>query len=219
MSGPSQQGSRSNGRQSAFQCRLTVAWPWSVVHKKYRSNLCPDHGAGSRAAAASAVATDVGIQTERPSFSQQCALKVWDMLLPPIGVYGICHCPGSSVGFVARRRRSNTHECCRKKHCRVPRQLSAAAGRINQTTAASSMRVATRLTTVRLPCPAFETLLVVTRLWLSSSATSRRTAEGSRAKIRAKALNVTGSVEISRNRRTRAGVITSKKSAGSSKER
>jgi hypothetical protein len=93
------------------------------------------------------------------------------------------------------------------------------AEKTNQTTAASSIRVATRRTTVRLPCPEFETLLVVTRHWLSSSATSRRTAEGSRARTSAKALNVTGSVEISRNKRTRAGVITSKKSAGSSKER
>ena len=44
-------------------------------------------------------------------------------------------------------------------------------------------------------------MLVVTRLRLSSNATSRRTAEGSRARVSAKALNVTGSVEISRNRR------------------
>ena len=35
---------------------------------------------------------------------------------------------------------------------------------------------------------------MVMRLWRSSSATSRRTAEGSRARISAKALNVTGSV-------------------------
>jgi DNA-binding XRE family transcriptional regulator len=97
--------------------------------------------------------------------------------------------------------------------------ISRPAWKTNQTTAASSIRVATRLTIVRLPWPEFETLLVVTRFWLSSSATSRRTAEGSRARTIANALNVTGSVEISRNRRTRAGVITSKKSAGSSKER
>jgi hypothetical protein len=107
----------------------------------------------------------------------------------------------------------------RSNHRIGQRRLYVPAEKANQTTAASSIRVATRLTTVRWPCPEFETLLVVTRLWLSSSATSRRTAEGSRARIRAKALNVTGSVEISRNSRSRAGVITSKKSAGSSKER
>jgi hypothetical protein len=62
--------------------------------------------------------------------------------------------------------------------------------RTNQTTAASSIRVATRWTTVRLPCPAFETLRVVTRLWLSSSATSRRTAEGSRARVNQSRINI-----------------------------
>jgi hypothetical protein len=102
---------------------------------------------------------------------------------------------------------------------RIGQHRSGAAPYANQTTAASSIRVATRFTIVRLPCPEFETLLVVTRHWLSSSATSRRTAEGSRASASAKTLNAIGSVVISRNRRSRAGVITSKKSVGSSNER
>jgi hypothetical protein len=83
-----------------------------------------------------------------------------------------------------RQCRSATYSCF-SKNCQIQRRLSAAVGPINHTTAAVSIRVATRLTIVRLPCPAFETLLVVTRLWLLSSATSRRTAEGSRARIRA----------------------------------
>jgi len=87
------------------------------------------------------------------------------------------------------------------------------------TVAASSMDAAALSTTVCTPCPGFDTLRVFTRCLLSSSVTSLLTADGSRDSAAASAKRGTAFWLISCRSRTRAGVITSRKSAGSSKDR
>jgi len=76
-----------------------------------------------------------------------------------------------------------------------------------------------RSTSVRVPRPGFGTFRVRTRCLLSRSATSRLTAEGSRARAAASAKIAAARRSIPCRSRTRAGVITSRKSAGSSNDR
>lgn len=88
----------------------------------------------------------------------------------------------------------------------------------DQRVADSSIAPATLSTSVLLPCPGLATFRVRTRCLLSSSATSRLTAEGSRERAAASVKIATVLPSISFNILTRAGVITSRKSAGSSND-